>query len=124
MKHFKGFTIIIIITFIGEIASILIPFPIPASIYAFLLIFISLQIGLIKEETIAKPSALLIEIMPLFFVPAAVGIIDTWVELKQDLVYILIIICISTLLVALTTGKTAQLIINAKKKNGGKNIEL
>ena len=43
LKLFKQFTIIIALSFIGEVLRALIPFPIPAGIYGILLLFLLLE---------------------------------------------------------------------------------
>ncbi len=116
MKHIRGFAIIMLIAFVGECANALLPLPIPASIYGLVLLFIALQTGLLAEETIAKPAGFLLEVMPLMFVPAAVGILDVWGVLQQQILPILVIVCLSTLLVAYCTGMVAQRVIGALRR--------
>lgn len=119
MKQFRGFAIIMLFAFLGECANAFLPLPIPASIYGLLFLFFALQTGILPEELIAKPADFLLEIMPLLFVPAAVGILDAYAVLQQELLGILAIICISTLLVAFCTGSAAQGIIRLLRKKGG-----
>ena len=48
MKYVKQFSIILLITFVGELLHYLIPLPIPASVYGLVLMLIALQTGLVK----------------------------------------------------------------------------
>ena len=50
MKFIKQFSIILLITFLGELLHILIPLPIPASVYGLVLMLIALRSGLVKVE--------------------------------------------------------------------------
>lgn len=60
----------------------------------------------------------LIYLMPLMFVPAAVGLLDNWVVMKEFIVAIIVIAFISTLAVVAVTGHVTQWIINKKEKEG------
>ena len=81
LKLFKQFTIIIVLSFVGEVLHALIPFPIPASIYGILLLFFLLERKILQVDDVKEVADFLIFIMPLLFIPAAVGLIDAWNEL-------------------------------------------
>jgi hypothetical protein len=73
MKYIHQFLIIITISFIGELLSILLPFPIPASVYGLIIMLICLFTKIIKLNQIEDVANWLIIIMPLLFVPSAVS---------------------------------------------------
>lgn len=96
MKLFKQFTIITLLSFIGEVLHALVPFPIPASIYGILLLFFALERKILQVDDVKEVSDFLIFIMPLLFIPAAVGLIDAWNELRASLTaYVTIIIAVT-----------------------------
>ena len=64
MKYLKQFGIILFVSLLGELLRMLIPLPIPASVYGLVLMLILLMIGIIKLQQIKEVSAFLIEIMP------------------------------------------------------------
>lgn len=82
MKYLRQFLIILLITFAGEVLKYLIPLPVPASIYGLIILFLLLSTGVVKVGMVKDTAAFLIEIMPLMFIPAAVGLIDSWDALK------------------------------------------
>lgn len=108
MKLFKQFTIIIALSFIGELLHALVQFPIPASIYGILLLFFALERKILKVSDIGEVSSFLIFIMPLLFVPAAVGLIDAWDELRSSLTAYVTIIVAVTFIVMIATGRITQ----------------
>ena len=108
MKLFKQFTIIIALSFIGEVLHALIPFPIPAGIYGILLLFLLLERKVLQTDDIKEVSSFLIFIMPLLFVPAAAGLIDAWDELRASLTAYITIIFTVTLIVMIATGLITQ----------------
>ena len=118
MIYLKQFGIILAISFLGEILHALIPLPIPASIYGIVILFLSLEIGIIKLRSVKKVSAFLIEIMPVMFIPAAVGLMASWGILKENwFVYVLITV-ITTIVVMVAAGKVTQFIIRTTRRGG------
>ena len=116
MKILKQFLIILAISFVGEILKYFIPLPIPASIYGMVILFIVLMTGIISLESVKHVGKFLIEIMPVMFIPAGVGLMASWGVLKPVLVPVSIITVVSLILVIIASGRTSQLIIKRGKK--------
>ncbi len=121
MKYLKQFGIIIALSFLGEVLHAVIPLPIPASIYGIVILFTCLITGVIKVESIKETSQFLIEIMPVTFVPAAVGLIDSWEILKGNLLVYIVIIILTTLVVMIVSGRVTQWIIRRSGKGEDTN---
>ena len=68
-----------------------IPLPVPASIYGMIILFLCLSTGIIKLSDVKDAGKFLIEIMPLMFIPAGVGLIDSWGVLKPLLLPVTVI---------------------------------
>ena len=90
MKFIKQFSIILIISLIGEALHYFIPLPVPASIYGLLIMLAGLYTKLIPLDSVREASFFLIDIMPLMFIPAAVGLLDSWGLLRPILVPFLV----------------------------------
>ena len=75
MKYLRQFLIILFVSFLGEVLNYLIPLPIPASIYGILLMFLALELHIIPLSAVRETGRFLIEIMPVMFIPAAVGLL-------------------------------------------------
>ena len=116
MKFIIQFIIIIAFTFIGELLHFLIPLPIPASIYGIVLLFAALMMKLVKVSDIRETSTFLIAIMPVMFIPAAVGLIDSWGDIRSNLLQYVIVTTVSTFTVMGAAGYITQLIIRKNKK--------
>ncbi|EXG86941.1 putative effector of murein hydrolase LrgA [Clostridium sp. ASBs410] len=117
MKYIRQFTIILFISLAGEIIHLLVPLPVPASIYGLLIMLIGLRKKWIPLEAVEDVSIFLIDIMPLMFIPAAVGLLDSWGILRPILVPFLVITLLSTIIVMVITGKVTQLFIK-NNRNG------
>lgn len=117
MKYMKQFGIILLITFIGEMLKKLLPLPIPASIYGIVLMLLVLMTGIVHVDDVQLAGRFLIEIMPMMFIPAAVGIIVTWPVLKPILFPVVIITIVSTILVMGISGRVTQFVNRVDDKN-------
>ena len=115
MKFFKQFGWIMFVTCLGEILKYLLPFPIPASIYGLVLMMVFLMTGLIKLDRVYQAGTFLIEIMALMFIPAAVGIIESWGQLERIILPVSIITVITTIVVMIVSGKVTQFILEREE---------
>ena len=115
MKFIKQFGIILAISFIGEIMNYLIPLPVPASIYGLVLMLLCLHFGIVHIDSVKDSGKFLIEIMPLMFIPAAVGLIESWKTIGPKIGTYLIITVLSTIFVMIVAGHTTQAFIRFSK---------
>ena len=119
MKFIKQFGIILVISLIGELLNFLIPLPIPASIYGLVLMLALLMTGALKLDAVEDAGKFMIEIMPVMFIPAGVGLMESWGELKAVLVPVLVITLVSTIVVMVVSGRVTQAVIRLEKKHKG-----
>ena len=112
------FGVILAVTFVGELLYALLPLPIPASIYGLIVMLICLGTKVVKLSQVKIAADFLIDIMPPMFIPAAVGLIVVWGDLKEILIPVVVITCLSTVIVMVCTGKVTQTLIRRKQKTG------
>lgn len=110
MKFLRQFMIILLLSFLGEVLKMFIPLPIPASVYGLVLMLVCLMTGVLKTSQVKDAAFFLIEIMPVMFIPAAAGLIDSWGVLRPLIVPIMIITVVITVFVMAVTGRVAQMI--------------
>ena len=110
MKYVKQFLIIISISFVGEVIHHFIPLPIPASIYGMVLLFLLLEFKLIKPAQIQETCNLLIQAMPVMFIPAGVGLLEKWGYVSNIWLPLLVTLAISTIIVMAVSGWVTQLV--------------
>ena len=123
MKFMKQFGIILAVTFLGEALKYVIPLPIPASIYGLVLMLLALCTGILKLDQVKEAATFLIEIMPMMFIPAGVGLMESWGDLSSMLVEVIVITIVSTVLVMGVSGKVTELVLkrSAQKKGETKD---
>ena len=116
MKYLRQFLVILAISFIGEILKYFLPLPIPASIYGMMILFIGLLTGIIPLESVKDVGKFLIEIMPVMFIPAGVGLMSSWGVLRPVFVPFAIITILTTVIVMAVTGRVTQAVIRYEER--------
>ncbi|MEA4955857.1 MAG: CidA/LrgA family protein [Pseudoflavonifractor sp.] len=117
MAQLRQFLIILGVSFVGEILHAAIPFPIPASVYGLVFMFLALCTGLVKLNQVRDAAQFLIGIMPVLFVPPLVGLVDAWGLIRPILLPTAVIVGVSTVLVLAVTGFTAQGILHLTRNS-------
>ena len=116
MKFLRQFLIILFVSFLGEILNYLIPLPIPASIYGILIMFLALELHIIPLSAVREAGRFLIEIMPVMFIPAAVGLLKAWGILKPNWLTYTLIMFATTFIVMILSGWVTQGVIRRGQK--------
>ncbi|HCQ5966823.1 TPA: CidA/LrgA family protein [Clostridioides difficile] len=123
MKVFNQLVIILSIWVIGEYISSFIQgiILIPGSIVGMLLLFLLLQFKVLDLSSIEKVSGFFLDNMAIFFIPAGVSLIKSLDLIRENVLVLLLVICLSTLIVMYTTGIIVEKMIK-KKEEGQKNV--
>lgn len=116
MKFIKQFCIILGFSFVGEVLNHIVPLPIPASIYGIILLFACLELKIIPESAVDGTGKFLIEIMPVMFIPAAVGLIGSWSIIKPSFLKYAAVTVLSTVIVMAVSGAVTQFILNKGRR--------
>ena len=115
MQYIFQLLVILGASFLGEICNLLLPLPIPASVYGLVLLFTALMTGIIKLEKVEKVASFLIATMSIYFIAPGVSLMTIIADYVDSLVGIVVICCVSTILVMVVTGKVSQLIMDKSK---------
>lgn len=117
MKYLKQFAIILAVSLLGEALQQLLPLPVPASIYGLALMFLALRLKLLPLAAVEQTADFLVEIMPVMFIPAAVGLLESWPALRTMLLPALAAVIVVTPCVMGATGRAAQAVLRAERRN-------
>ena len=117
MKYLSQFLIILGFTLTGEALQRVIPLPIPASVYGLVLLFAALCLKRIRLEQVKDAGSFLTSILPVLFISPAVGILEDWALIRQDLLTIALLLAGTTALTFALSGRVAQWFL---KKGGDK----
>lgn len=123
-KIFKitiGFLIIISIQAVSHSIIKLLHLPLSEAILGLIIFTALLKLEIIKKKYVEDCITLILNYMPLLFIPLFVGIISYYNVIEHDLLKLALIIILSTLFVLVLTALTVETIIKyvrlAKLKN-------
>ncbi|MBC5627281.1 CidA/LrgA family protein [Clostridium sp. NSJ-6] len=116
MKIFREFLIILVLYFIGELLAKTLNIPIPGNIIAMILLFLSLCTGIIKVEKVDTISNFFLDHLAFFFIPAGVGLMNSFDSIKSSAIQIVIICIVTTIIVMAVTGIVVQFTSNMLSK--------
>ncbi|MBU5670808.1 CidA/LrgA family protein [Paenibacillus brevis] len=90
--------------------------PIPGTILGIIVLFLLLKLNIVKLDWVEAGASWLLAELLLFFIPAAVGIMEYIPMLKSDGVRILIVVLSSTVIVMVSSGLIATRISRRKEQ--------
>ena len=118
MKYLYQFAIVLAFTFLGETLNRVIPLPIPAAVYGLVLLFLALQLRIVKLEHIKTAGDWMIGIMGILFVAPTVNIMDCWDKIAPHLLPIVVIVVASTVVVFAVAGLVTRLFTRKEDDHG------
>ena len=119
MKYLKQFSIILAISCLGELLSCWIPAPIPGSIYGIVLLFLGLVTKVIPIHAVKETGHFLVEIMPVMFIPAAAGVLESWELIASSWLQYGLLTIVTTVAVMGVAGWVTQLFTGKGEKKHG-----
>lgn len=117
MKFVRQIFWVILFSCIGELCRFLIPYPIPASIYGMVLMFIALATKILSLEEVRDVGGFLVSFLPILFIAPTVNIMACWDAIKDQIFAIILIVIVPTVLTFGVSGLVTQWFIRRK---GGK----
>ena len=119
MSFFRQIIRIFSLCCIGDIVSLILPFPFPGSVIALILLFLLLLFKAIKPEQINIVADFLLKNMAIVFIPSTVSIIAYLDVLSNILWKFLLICCVTTVFTFYCTAysvKLAMYLLNQRKE--------
>lgn len=117
MKYLYQFAIIMAFSFLGETLNRLIPLPIPAAVYGLVLLFLALQLRVVKLEHIKPAGDWMVGIMGILFVAPTVNLVGCWEAIAPHLLPVTVIVLTSTVVVFGVAGIVTRLLTRKEEKN-------
>lgn len=117
MKYLYQFLIILSFTFLGETLNRLIPLPIPAAVYGLVLLFLALQLRIVKLEYIKTAGDWMIGIMGILFVAPIVNLVTAWDRIAPSVFAITLIVVVSTVVVFGVSGLVTKLATKKEERH-------
>lgn len=114
MRYFRQLLLIALFSFLGEVLHMLLPWPIPASIYGMVLLFAALGLEIIRPKSIADAGGFLTTLLPVLFVAPLVSLMDCWEALAPVLWQVVVVLLVTTVITFAVSGIVTQLLLRKK----------
>ena len=101
---------------VGEGIAAILPFAFPGSAIAMILLFLGFLCKAIKPAQLEETGNFLLGNMAIFFIPAAVGLMECFERMKSALIPIFVICILTTILTFAATAYTVRLTVFLQKK--------
>ncbi len=118
MKYVFQFARILGFCFVGEVLHLLLPLPIPSSIYGLLALLLALKTGMVKLDQVKETGTFLTGIFSLLFIPAAVGVMELFDVMLGNMIVIALAVVAVTAVVMAVSGLVTQAVAGKEKDNG------
>lgn len=115
MKYIFQLSIIMGVSFVGEILNAMLPLQIPASVYGLIILFLLLCAKIVKLNQVEDVADFMISIMPIFFIEPTVGIMNSYGLVKGRIFPLFLAAFLSFAGVVAVTGFVSQLMMKRKK---------
>lgn len=115
MNLLKQLWILISIYLLGELTAYVLPSPLPGNVIGFIFLFLALNFGILKTESIENVTNFFLQNLAILFIPGGVGLLKVIHLFNGNVIKILLILIISTILTMLATAGTILLIERLRK---------
>ncbi|GHS93491.1 murein hydrolase regulator LrgA [Planctomycetales bacterium] len=110
MKIYREIFIILLFSFLGEVASKLSGLPVPGSVIGMLLLFLALCRGVVRVEQVEAVGKFLVENLTILFVPAGIGVMLHFDLIAETWWILLLILGVTAALCQVAVGLTVQFV--------------
>ena len=115
MKYIFQLSIIMGVSFAGEVLNAMLPLQIPASVYGLIILFLLLCTKIVKLDQVEGVADFMISIMPIFFIEPTVGIMNSYGLVKGRILPLFLAAFLSFVSVVVVTGLVSQFLMKRKK---------
>lgn len=117
MKIFRQLILVFGCYYMGEFLSRGLHLPLPGSLVGMILLFLALQLRLLRLDQIEDTADFLLGHLPFFFIPAGVALMANFFHIQGIWVQILIVCLITTILTMGFSGFSIQKLMERKKSS-------
>jgi len=121
LSFFRQIIRIFSLCLIGDLVSLILPFPFPGSVIALILLFLLLLFKVIKPQQINIVADFLLKNMAFVFVPSTVSIIAYLDVFSNILWKFLLVCCVTTVFTFYCTAYSVKLAMYLLNKHKGGN---
>lgn len=116
MKHLRQLAILFAFCVAGDLLSLMCAGKLPGNVLGMSLLFLLLACGAVRLNQVERAADFFLQNMAFFFLPACIGILDVYPQIKARLLPIAAVIILSTLLTASAAAGTVRLVLQLQAR--------
>ena len=120
MKYLRQLGILFALCTAGELLAYAVGGRLPGNILGMMLRFVLLCTGLLKLSHVEETADFFLKNMAFFFLPACLGILELFEQLRPVLGRLLLVCLITTFLTALAAAGTVKLVLALQRRHADK----
>ena len=102
----------------GDALSLLLRGRLPGNILGLTLLLVLLICGMVKPAHVADTADFLLRNMAILFLPACLGVLDIFADIKTEILGIIAVCALTTLCTAAATALTVHLVCRLQRRAG------
>lgn len=102
----------------GDALSLLLRGRLPGNILGLTLLLVLLICGMVKPAHVADTADFLLRNMAILFLPACLGVLDIFADIKTEILGIIAVCALTTLCTAVATALTVHLVCRLQRRAG------
>lgn len=102
----------------GDALSLLLRGRLPGNILGLTLLLVLLICGMVKPAHVADTADFLLRNMAILFLPACLGVLDIFADIKTEILRIIAVCALTTLCTAAATALTVHLVCRLQRRAG------
>ncbi|MGE4548679.1 MAG: CidA/LrgA family protein [Intestinibacillus sp.] len=116
MKYLRQLAILFALCVAGDLLSALCGNKLPGNVLGMSLLFLLLAFGVIRLNHVEDAADFFLKNMAFFFLPACLGILNVFPQIRTQLLPILAVIILTTLITSAVTAVTVHLVLKFQSR--------
>lgn len=116
MKYLKQLGALLACCIAGDALSLLLHHRLPGNVLGMALLLVLLLTGVLKESHVQDTADFLLHNMAFFFLPACLGVLEIFSEIRSEIAAILAVCVLTTLCTAAATALTVHLVYQLQRR--------
>ncbi|SHK21721.1 holin-like protein [Geosporobacter subterraneus DSM 17957] len=108
MNLVRQFMLLFLMLFLGDLTARTLGIPVPGNILGMLLLTVALMLGALKLKDVEEAGKLLLDHLPIFFIPSSVGIMLYFDLIRSQIAGILVPTILSIMIGLYVAGKVVD----------------
>ena len=116
MKYLRQLGVLLACCAAGDALSILLRGALPGNVLGLTLLLLLLALGWVRPHHVEDTADFLLQNMAFFFLPACLGVLEVFAQIKSEILCILAVCVLTTLCTAAATSLTVHIVCRLQRR--------